>query len=171
MPNQNIILLIVLPTAVLVGAILMLLSLQPAFRPQPQPQSQPSTQPSIEQPTDQTSNWQTYRNEKYGFEVRYPNEWIIQEGKYGVEFLDPTKRLSPAEVAVLQILVEETRAESIEDWWSDQYGQVNLPQELTPKFEELVIDNATIKVVRPIVGYGACEDQIILLRDASYLHI
>ncbi len=28
---------------------------------------------------DETANWKTYRNEEYGFEVRYPNNWLKDE--------------------------------------------------------------------------------------------
>ena len=30
---------------------------------------------SAESPVSETANWQTYRNEDFGFEVRYPNNW------------------------------------------------------------------------------------------------
>jgi len=29
--------------------------------------------------TIDTSNWQTYRNEEYGFEVRYPEDWVAED--------------------------------------------------------------------------------------------
>lgn len=44
-------------------------SLTPSTQPLPPTTSQLSTLP------DTTANWKTYRNEKYGFEFRYPEEW------------------------------------------------------------------------------------------------
>jgi len=42
----------------------------------PVPSPQPQTQDTI--PLD-TSDWQTYRNDEFGFEVKYPDNWSIEE--------------------------------------------------------------------------------------------
>jgi hypothetical protein len=48
------------------------------FAPCPTPKS--TTSPN------ETSDWKTYRNEKYGFEIRYKSEWKMLEGSSAVKW-------------------------------------------------------------------------------------
>ncbi len=62
---------------------------KPALQPaEPAPTPEPITQPEID-----TSDWKTYRNEKYGFEVRYPQRWLINERDGGVDIVFPNPQL------------------------------------------------------------------------------
>jgi len=80
----NIILIIIV--AILVGLVGYSASIQKPEAPSPtqtlppstnQPE-EPTTQPPVTQ--DKNVNWKIYRNEKYGFEFKYPKDSKLQEG-------------------------------------------------------------------------------------------
>lgn len=54
---------------------------------------------------DETADWQTYRNEKYGFEFKYPNYWTFRESltfdsnsnyKLSVRYISKEQNSAPA---------------------------------------------------------------------------
>ena len=36
--------------------------------------------------TDGTENWEAYSNEKYGFAIKYPSDWVVEERTHGILF-------------------------------------------------------------------------------------
>ncbi|MBU0466463.1 MAG: hypothetical protein KKF39_02175, partial [Nanoarchaeota archaeon] len=72
-PNTNWkYILIVLALSVLVGGGILGYQEYTARQETPTPTS----------PIEETANWKVYRNEEYGFEVKYPEDWFIADGKF-----------------------------------------------------------------------------------------
>jgi len=70
---KTLVIVAVIAVVVSVGAILLLKTIQAPVAQTPPPV--PSPQPQ----TLDTSNWQTYRNDEFGFEMKYPSNWEIEE--------------------------------------------------------------------------------------------
>lgn len=49
-------------------------------------------------PTIDTSNWQTYWSKKYGFQVKYPQEWRYSDGLGGIIQLFPNPEIIPQKI-------------------------------------------------------------------------
>ncbi len=47
--------------------------------------------PVVETPIDETANWETYKNEEYGFEIKYPPDFIEQKTESANVLLNITK--------------------------------------------------------------------------------
>lgn len=76
--NVAAIALIVIIVSITVGAIVFLFAKKFQVPTMPAATTQQS-----EQPADETANWQTYKDTKYGFEVKYPQSYTVDNSKDG----------------------------------------------------------------------------------------
>lgn len=97
-------------------------------------------------PADLIADWEIYRNEEQGYEIRYPRDFAIEERNYGTEFIPPSYQKNqgcePSCPTFMFIHIEGTNAgESLEHWIKEYWGLEEFREfRITPEESDWWID-------------------------------
>ena len=128
----------------------------------PPPAPQPIEIPNIQKPTLQqtldASTWQTYRNDEFGFEVRYPSNWRVNTPEVGEgDFIQIDNYLTDREGGekTMQILIKDNPKPEEEgfDAEDSNYRIDNLPTKtyyFIPN-RDLGLDDIAVSKSTPLV--------------------
>ena len=115
------------------------------------------------------SDWKTYRNKKYGFEVKYPNDWKVEEGS--VQLATKPQLIFSTRFHPVDIMIRVYKNEQylpVREWYSVFLEGKEFSREGKRKATETVIDNlkaleisSSVMGDRAIRTYLPLDDKII----------
>ena len=83
----NIVLIVVIVAIIAVGGYFVLS--KKSITPSTVTNQQQANNPATPTTQDTTANWKTYRNDKYGFEIKIPADWTAIESEMRIDFISP----------------------------------------------------------------------------------
>lgn len=116
------------------------------------------------------SDWKTYRNEKYGYEIKYPNDWDINSADLSsIQYLDSKYKdfyESPFTNPLSIDTIEENN-KNIEGWISGKAeDRVGFPYQ---KLEEITVaETKTFLLSDPITIGNNVETVFVLKNNNAY---
>jgi len=117
------------------------------INPQPEPQSE-------------TSNWKTYRNDTYGFDIRYPSDWLASKGSWSEDGgffyvgFGTTMATDSKPLATLKVYPNQTTLDKFVKYFDYINGN----------WKDITLNNVAAK---EIVSVGQNSKQIILVASVK----
>jgi len=117
--------------------------------------------PPEKAPADETANWKTYRNEKYGFEFRYPKEFA-EDDKCAAREVDEN------EISVgysIDIAIENSRGLSLSEYVDQDFNQEEF--EDVQRIESTIDRQEAISISYRTIGMGRLGALTYVLKDGK----
>lgn len=116
----------------------------------------------------ETVNWKTYKNEKYNFEIEYPNDWFIKGDQDNIYFKRNIiqEKMESREIGYpLMILVENISVKSVLDWFENQFS--DRVKNLKPEKNSIIIGGLNgIRYSDPI-SMGGCDEDFVIIKNGK----
>ena len=113
-----------------------------------------------------TSNWKAYRNEKYGFEFKYPEGWeIVDLDNTGVGLLPPWKKQNIEYNGDTRIFIRENvKHLSMQDFYNGQ-SMPNLFKDAIDGYKSIRTDNQKGIIFNKVLGLSTSDIVVIDFED------
>jgi len=129
MNQKSVVVILGVVAIVLIGTTVYFATINKAIQPvapAPKVVQQPVPAPTVQQPAqsapvDETASWQTYKNDKFGYEVKYPQNWNYKVENNLACFRENGKKYNIEESDQCGISISETtnldtKRLSAQDW-------------------------------------------------------
>lgn len=137
----------------------------------PEVQTPDEEAPSFEALTDPTADWKTYKNTDYGFEIKYPNGWSVEEDLPNKNFLVKFSEIDNYPVLNIRFLSEDyskvlaQEEKRLAEWSKDS------PEGLNSGEKDITFSEVPAKEFYYFSPIGATEQLILVKKDNLTLQV
>jgi len=119
------------------------------------------------------TDWKTYRNEKFGYEICFPKTWAVSDDRGIVTVEDTVKKTEEVYGAenypILYITPEQTS--SFDDWIMNNVPEIDAGMVTFEEIADIEINNVRGKELPRIITIGGCERSVALFHEGVVFNI